>query len=99
MNAITAIHSPALSPPQLPAAAAASPHGTSFRDFLLNSIQEVNSMQQAADSAVEKLGTGGDVSPAEVLTVVQKADTAFQLVVQVQDKLVQAFEDLQNVRV
>ena len=99
MNAITAIQSPALSLPQMPATAAASPEGPSFRDFLLNSIKEVNSMQQAADSAVEKLATGGDVSPAEVLTAVQKADIAFHLMMQVRNKLVQAFEDVQNVKV
>ena len=62
--------------------------GPSFKDFLVNSIQEVNSMQQAADQAVEKLATGGDVSPAEVLTAVQKADIAFHLMMQVRNKLV-----------
>jgi flagellar hook-basal body complex protein FliE len=99
MNAINAIQSPALTPPQLPAAAVSSSEESSFKDFLLQSIQEVNSMQQAAQSAVEKLTTGGDVSPAEVLTAVQKADIAFHLMMQVRNKLVQAFEEVQNVRV
>jgi flagellar hook-basal body complex protein FliE len=99
MNPIQSIQNPALALPALPSRAAAADDGTSFRDFLVNSIQEVNSMQQAADKAVEKLATGGDINPAEVLTAVQKADIAFHLMMQVRNKLVQAFEDVQNVRV
>lgn len=80
----------------LPGAAQGS---TSFKDFLLNSIQEVNSAQKTADAAVEKLATGGEVSPAEVLTAVQKADVAFRMMMQIRNKIVQAYEDVQNVRV
>jgi flagellar hook-basal body complex protein FliE len=94
---IQSIQNATLAPLARPSPAAED--GSSFRDFLVNSIQEVNSMQQAADKAVEKLATGGDVSAAEVLTAVQKADIAFHLMMQVRNKLVQAFEDVQNVRV
>lgn len=73
--------------------------GPSFKDFLLDSIQQVNAMQQDADKAVEKLVTGGDVNPAEVLTAVQKADIAFQMMLQVRNKMVQAFEEVQNLRI
>jgi flagellar hook-basal body complex protein FliE len=99
MNAIHNIANTALSQASLPTKAAAPQDGTPFKDFLLNSIQEVNSMQKDADTAVEKLATGGNVSPVEVLTAVQKADIAFNLMMQVRNKLVQAFEDVQNVRV
>ena len=70
----------------MPTKAAAPQDGTPFKDFLLNSIQEVNSMQKDADTAVEKLATGGNVSPVEVLTAVQKADIAFNLMMQVRNK-------------
>ncbi len=100
MNPISSIQNPTLQPLQLSSPTeAAAPDGASFRDFLVNSIQEVNSMQQAADKAVEKLATGGNVTPAEVLTAVQKADIAFHLMMQVRNKMVQAFEDVQNIRV
>ena len=56
-------------------------------------------MQQQADSAVEKFATGGDISPAEVLTAVQKADLAFKMMLQVRNKLVQAYEEVQAIRV
>ena len=74
--------------------------GTStFKDFLVDSIKEVNSMQQAADQAVEKLAAGEDVNPAEVLTAVQKADIAFKLMMQMRNKMVQAYQEIQNIRV
>jgi flagellar hook-basal body complex protein FliE len=76
-----------------------SEDSASFKDYLLQSIQEVNSMQQAADQAVEKLFTGGEVNPAEVLTAVQKADIAFRMMLQVRNKLVAAYEEVQQIRV
>jgi|SRR5689334_18987863 flagellar hook-basal body complex protein FliE len=78
---------------------AESGDGTSFKDYLLDSIKQVNSMQQDADRAVETLFTGGDVNPAEVLTAVQKADLAFRMMMQIRNKLVAAYEDIQNIRI
>ena len=73
--------------------------GKPFEQFLLDSIHQVNAMQQDADQAVESLFTGGDASPAEVLTAVQKADVAFRMMLQVRNKMVQAFEEIQNLRI
>ena len=61
--------------------------GPSFKDYLLDSIKQVNTMQQDADKAVETLFTGGDVNPAEVLTAVQKADLAFRMMMQIQEQI------------
>jgi flagellar hook-basal body complex protein FliE len=77
-----------------------SPAGTpSFKDVLLQGIDQVNSMQQQADHAVESLLTGGEVNPAEVLTAVQKADLAFRMAMQIRNKLVTAWQEVQAVRV
>lgn len=89
------ISSSAASHPAEPAPAAATP----FKDYLLRSLAEVNAMQQEADLAIEQLATGGDVGPAEVLTAVQKADLAFKMMLQIRNKLVQAYQELQNIRV
>ena len=71
----------------------------SFKDFLLNSIQDVNSMQQQADQAVETLMTGGDADPAEVLTAVQKADMAFRLMMQMRNKMMEVYREVKDIRV
>ena len=99
MNPIQSIHTPTVLPGQLPGQAGAAQESTSFKSFLLDSIQEVNSMQQDADQAMEKLVTGGDISPAEVLTAVQKADIAFQLMIQVRNKMVAAYEEIKSINV
>jgi flagellar hook-basal body complex protein FliE len=99
MNPISNVHLPTLFPNQPPAGADSAQGSASFKDFLLGSIQEVNSMQQDADRAAEKLVTGGEVNPAEVLTAVQKADLAFRLMIQVRNKIVDAYNEVQNIRV
>ncbi len=71
----------------------------SFKNLLIDSIEHVNGMQQQADQAVEALFTGGDVNPAEVLTAVQKADMAFRLTMQVRNKLMDVYREIQEVRI
>jgi flagellar hook-basal body complex protein FliE len=71
----------------------------SFKSMLVDSIQQVNSMQMDADHAVENLFTGGDVNPAEVLTAVQKADLAFRTMMQVRNKLIQACQEVKDIRI
>lgn len=78
---------------------AAEGAGGSFKDLLVDSIENVNRMQSDADQAVEALFTGGDVNPAEVLTAVQKADMAFRLTMQVRNKLMDVYREIQDVRV
>ncbi len=99
MNTIQPIAIPAALSNQSLQNTPSAAEGPSFKDYLLNSIQEVNSMQQAADQAVEQLATGGDVKPAEVLTAVQKADMAFRMMMQIRNKIVQAYQEVQNIRV
>ncbi|HJT31652.1 MAG TPA: flagellar hook-basal body complex protein FliE [Pirellulales bacterium] len=102
MSAIPSIHVPPALQPSVagkPQAAGASADAGSFKNFLLDSIDQVNSMQQDANRAVEHLATGGDVSPAEVFTAVQKADLAFRMMMQVRNKLVSAYQEVQNIRV
>ena len=79
--------------------AAGAAGGASFKDVLLDSLAQVNSMQQDANRAVESLATGGDVNPADVLVAVQKADLAFRMTMQIRNKLVQAYQEVQNIRV
>lgn len=72
---------------------------TSFKNVLLDSIKQVNTMQQDADHAVESLFTGGDVDPAQVLTAVQKADLAFRMMMQIRNKLTAAFQEIKGIQI
>lgn len=99
MNPIHNLPPSAITPGQSPGLSPAPKDAASFKNFLVDSIREVNSVQQDADAAVEQLFTGGDVTPAEVLTAVQKADVAFRLMLQVRNKMVGAFEEIKNLRI
>ena len=94
---------PISTPPTLPSSPGIAPTGNTdkpeFKNFLLESIQQVNSMQADADKAVETLMTGGDVNPAEVLTAVQKADLTFRMMMQIRNKLVSAYQEIKDVRI
>lgn len=73
-------------------------HG-SFVGMLSGGIESVNQTQLHADQQVQALLTGQDVTQAEVLTAVQKADMSFRLLVQIRNKLMAAYEELNAIRV
>jgi len=100
---MTPITGLSLTPPAAPAigmqAGASAEGGQPFKNILLEALDQVNSMQSEANEAVEQLVTGGDVNPAEVLTTLQKADMSFKLMLQIRNKLVQAYQEINNVRI
>src|SRR3990172_11486811 len=68
----------------------------SFKEFMLDALDHVNSMQSDASRAVEQLATGQDVNAAEVLTAVQKADLSFRMMMQIRNKLIQAYQEIKE---
>lgn len=68
-------------------------------DLMIDKAQEVNNMQHQANSMVHELLTGGDVNSAEVLTSVQKADMAFRTLLQVRNKLIEAYREVLQIQV
>lgn len=77
--------------------AAASP--SSFIELMQAGVANVNSVQNNAAAQVNNMMTGGDVSEVEVFTSVQKADMAFRMLVQVRNKLMQAYEEINAIRI
>ena len=73
--------------------------GPRFEDVLRESIQDVNKLQSAADQALEDLSVNKVESVAEVMTAVEKADIAFRTLMQVRNKLVDAYQELLRIRV
>lgn len=56
-------------------------------------------MQLNADDMVHSMLTGGEVNEAEALTAVQKADLAFRMLLQVRNKLVDAYREIQQIQI
>jgi len=76
-----------------------TPDGKSFNDVLLDSLDQVNRLQQEAAQGVEKVVTGETDNLAEVLTAVRKADVAFSMLMEMRNKLVEAYREVQQMRV
>ena len=70
----------------------------SFKDALFDSINQVNQLQADAQKAVEGLATGQTDNVAQVMSAVQKADLAFRTLMQIRNKLVDAYDELRQMR-
>src|SRR5262245_48492245 len=99
MTPISGLSATSAALPLTPGSPHAPQDAASFKNFLLDSLDRVNSLQQDADLAVQQLMTGGDANPAEVLTAVQKADLSFRMMMQVRNKLMQAFQEIKEIRI
>ena len=70
-----------------------------FGKLLAGEVKNVNNMQTDANAMVHTMLTGGDVNEAEVLTAVQKADLAFRMLLQVRNKLIEAYREVQQIQI
>ena len=73
--------------------------GPSFKDVLMKSIDQVNKLQKDAETAVEDLATGRRDDVGSVLMAAKKAELAFDMLQQVRNKLVDAYEEFKQMRV
>ncbi|MBI4578007.1 MAG: flagellar hook-basal body complex protein FliE [Planctomycetes bacterium] len=71
----------------------------SFQDVLKAQIDRVNQMQLDADTAIEDLENGRTENVGEVFTAVQKADLAFKTLMQIRNKLLDAYNEIQRMRI
>ena len=72
-------------------------NNTDFSTILKQSIASVNDMQQASTELSKAFEMGEpDVSLAEVMIASQKASVSFQAMVQVRNKLVDAYQNVMN---
>jgi flagellar hook-basal body complex protein FliE len=73
--------------------------GAGFADVLKNSIDEVARLQQDASNAVEGLTTGKTDDVTGVMTAVEKSDLAFQTLLAIRSKLMEAYDEIKNIAV
>ena len=95
-NLITAVN-PSTAAPQT--SLSESPKGKDFKTILLESLDEVNRLQREADVGVQRLLTGETDNVAEVFNAVNKAGVAFDLLMEIRNKLTDAYRDIQQMRI
>lgn len=72
--------------------------GGSFLGSLKDAIAQVNEVQLDASQAVDKFVSGESENVHQMMMALQKADVSFQLMMQVRNKLVAAYEDIQRMQ-
>lgn len=95
------VQKPQVEPTQLRPAKplAPPPSGPSFKDMLTEAIGEVQRLQTEADTTVRQLVAGEITDVTETMVAVEKADIAFQTMMVVRNKMVQAYEEIMRMQV
>jgi flagellar hook-basal body complex protein FliE len=76
-----------------------SPGEPGFAELLKESVQQVNDNKLSATALSEAfVREDPDVDLAEVMVALQKASLSFQAMTEVRNKLVQAYQEIMNLR-
>ena len=87
-------------PADIPASAPASGKQPeiSFGEQLRTAVADVDAQQSEATYKVNGLFEGNDTDVHEAMIAVQKADLSFQLMLQVRNKVVQAYQEIERMQ-
>lgn len=70
----------------------------SFSGLLSNALQQVNQLNTQADQQIGGLLQGREKDMSSVMVAVEKADVSFQLMMQVRNKIVSAYQDIEKMQ-
>jgi flagellar hook-basal body complex protein FliE len=73
--------------------------GVSFSETLNAAIQNVNALQKTSDKGAQDLAAGRTDNVAEVMIASEKADIALRLMVQVRNKIIDAYQEIMKMQV
>ena len=71
---------------------------TSFADTLKNAINEVNELQQVSNKKMQDLSVGRTDNVADVMIAAEKADVALRVMVQVRNKIIDAYNEIMRMQ-
>lgn len=70
-----------------------------FSDALSQAVNDVNKLQQDADKAVMSVQTGNTGNLHEAIIALEKADISFRTMLQVRNKLIEAYQEIMRMQV
>ncbi len=68
-----------------------------FDDIMQEAMGKLTQVQNDADKAVKELASGGDVTQA--IMSMEKADMNFQLMIEVRNKLLSAYQEIMKMQI
>jgi flagellar hook-basal body complex protein FliE len=73
--------------------------GGSFSDVLRKSVDQVNVDQHEADTAIKELVAGRTKNIHETMLAIERADTSLKLMMQVRNKVLDAYREIMRMQV
>jgi flagellar hook-basal body complex protein FliE len=70
-----------------------------FGETLNKAIADVNTLQNEAGKAVDKMVVGEEVDLHEVMIAVEKAKTSFDLLMEIRNKTIDAYREIMRMQV
>ena len=71
----------------------------SFGEMLNQSLDKVNELQMQADGAAKELTAGHNKNIHETMLMMEKADMSFRLMMQVRNKVIDAYREVMRMQV
>ena len=78
---------------------AQQPRSSSFGTVLQQSIDQVNRLQLEADASINNLATGKQTDIHQTMIAVEKASVSFELMMQIRNKVISAYDRLMRTQV
>jgi flagellar hook-basal body complex protein FliE len=73
--------------------------GASFAETLNKAVMDVNQLQKQSDTAIQNFASGKTDNIADVMMTVSKADVATRMMMQVRNKIVDAYQEIMKMQV
>jgi len=101
MNDIRVTLDPQMQVPEIPRSRGLreTAKGESFGEILREAISTTNELQKQSNQEIQKLITGETQDLHATMIAVQKADLSFQMMMQVRNKLVNAYQEIMRTQV
>lgn len=72
----------------------ARPKGDDFGKILSDQLKEVNKLQNESNKAIELLAAGKQENIHETMIAMEKASTSFQMMMQIRNKIIDAYDQV-----
>jgi len=72
---------------------------TEFSTILKNKVNEINQLQSDADQAITKVELGNSGSISDAIIALEKADLSFRKMIQVRNKILDAYQEVMRMQV
>ena len=71
----------------------------SFKEMMKHYLKDANDLQIEADDTIKRMIAGEDVDSHEVMIAAEKAGVSFSLVMEVRNKMLEAYRDIMKTQV